>query len=317
MIRLYFSLIVCFSLLVFSVLDLCNSYHSVKIFEEHRQYTAFQNVDGQILQWRAMPFGLASALVTFSVLMAYVLQGTIGKFAQNYLDDILIYSDSEEGHLIHIQLILQHLADAELKVSIEKCVWVTEVSFLGHVVLSKGLLPKPSNVDKIINLEPPKDLKGLCSLYGILSYYQKFQANFVTIVEPLTCLMHRNSKFVWSAECQAAFEKLQDALIQPPILCYPLFTQKFTLACDTSLVGAGAVLSQEHEGNLHLIAYASKLFNKAYRVYSASKCELAAVVWAVRHFHVYLQGSTFTLQCDHRALSFLTKSISPNAKLQR
>ena len=112
--------------------------------------------------------------------MAHVLQGTIGKFAQNYLDDILIYSDSEESHLLHIQLILQHLDDAELKVSIAKCVWATsEVSFLGYVVVSrKGLLSKPSNVDKIMKLEPPKDLKELRSLYGILSYYRKFQANF-------------------------------------------------------------------------------------------------------------------------------------------
>ena len=228
----------------FSVLDLRNAYHSVEIFEEHRQYTAFQNVDGQILQWRAMPFGLASAPATFSVLMAHVLQGTIGKFAQNCLDDILVYSDSKESHLLHIQLIIKLLSDAELKVSIEKCVWATsEVSFLGHVVSSKGLLPKPSTVDKIINLEPPKDLKGLRSLYGILSYYRKFQANFATIAEPLTRLMRKNSKFVWSAECQAAFEKLRDALVQPPILRYPLFTQKFTLACDASLVGAGAVLS--------------------------------------------------------------------------
>ena len=82
-------------------------------------------------------------------------------------------------------------------------------------------------------------------------------------------------------------------------------------------MGAGTVLSQEHEGNLHPIAYVSKLFNKAERAYSASKRELAAVVWAVRHFHVYLQGYTFALQCNHGALSFLTKSIRPNARLQR
>ena len=93
-----------------------DAYHSIAIFDEHRKYTAFQNVDGQILHWVALPFGLASAPATFSILMAHVLQGTIGQFAQNYLDDILIYSDSEAEHLQHIKEILQRLAAAELKV---------------------------------------------------------------------------------------------------------------------------------------------------------------------------------------------------------
>ena len=80
------------------------------------------------------------------------------------------------------------------------------------------------------------------------------------------------------------------------------------MATDASLVGTGAVLSQEHEGELHPVAYASKLFNKAERAYSASEQELAAVVWAVRHFNVYLQAIPFILLCDHKALSFLTKA---------
>ena len=73
-------------------------------------------------------------------------------------------------------------------------------------------------------------------------------------------------------------------------------------------MGAGAVLSQEHDGNLRPTVCASKLFNKARTdAFCFLNCELVAVVWAVGHFHMYLQGSTFTLQCNHGALSFLTK----------
>jgi hypothetical protein len=79
--------------------------------------------------------------------MANVLQGIIGKYAQNYLDEILIYSDTETEHLKHVEIILGRLGDAELKVSIKKCVWATdEVDFLGHSVGRNGLRPKASNI---------------------------------------------------------------------------------------------------------------------------------------------------------------------------
>ena len=109
---------------------------------------------------------------------------------------------------------------------------------------------------------------------------------------------------------------LRNALIKPSILQYPDFNKQFFLVTDASLVGTGAVLSQEHKGELHPVVYASKLFNIAERAYSASEQELA-VVWAVRHFNVYLQATPFILQCDQKALSFLTKATSPIARLQR
>ena len=159
---------------IFTVMDLRDAYHSTAVFDKHRRYTAFQKVDGQILHWVALPFGLVSAPATFSILMAHVLQGTIGQFAQNYLDDILIYSNSEAKHLQHIKEILLRLAAAKLKVSVEKCVWATtEVGFLGHVISKEGLRPKPENLEKIIKLTPPTTVKGLRSVCGILSYYRK------------------------------------------------------------------------------------------------------------------------------------------------
>ena len=81
-----------------------------------------------------------------------MLQGTTGQFAQNYLDDILIYSDSEAEHLQHIKGILQRLAAAELKVSVEKCVWAaTEVGFLGHVISMEGHRPNLKTSKRLEN----------------------------------------------------------------------------------------------------------------------------------------------------------------------
>ena len=155
----------------FTVLDLRDAYHSIEIYSPHRKCTAFQNVDGQILQWVALPFGLSAAPATFSILMAHILQGAIGKFAHNYLDDILIYSDTEEQHLRDIDNILQRLVAANLKISSEKCIWAAEtVDFLGHSVSKEGLRPKAENVNKIRKLQPLKDVKGVRNVYGILSY---------------------------------------------------------------------------------------------------------------------------------------------------
>ena len=111
---------------------------------------------------------------------------------------------------------------------------------------------------------------------------------------------------------------MKQILLTPPVLTFPDFNKKFVLSTDASNYAAGAILSQKDEqGHLHPIAYASKPFSKTERSASISEKELAAVVFGVQHFSIYLLAKEFVLQTDHKGLSFLMKSNSPNAKLQR
>lgn len=113
----------------------------------------------------------------------------------------------------------------------------------------------------------------------------------------------------WSRECQNAFEALKQTLTSPPVLAYPVYTQPFIVEVDASNEGLGAVLSQEQDGKVRPIAYASRSLRGAERNmenYSSRKLELLALKWAVTEkFREYLTSSTFTVLTDNNPLTYL------------
>lgn len=77
----------------------------------------------------------------------------------------------------------------------------------------------------------PKQVRGFV---GLCSYYRKFVKGFGQIARPLHKLCEKGSKFVWTDECEIAFNQLKCALTSPPILAYPLPNCKFILDTDAS-----------------------------------------------------------------------------------
>ena len=103
----------------------------------------------------------------------------------------------------------------------------------------------------------PKDAKELRSITSLAGYYRRFILGFSQVAAPLFAILETNSQFVWSAECQGAFDELKYRLITSPVLVFPQFEHMFKLATYASNVGLGAVLFQEYNGRKHNIAYAS------------------------------------------------------------
>ena len=153
---------------------------------------------------------------------------------------------------------------------------------------------------------------------GLCSCYCRFVKDYAKIAYPLNRILCKDQKFNWTKECQTSFDLLKQILLTPPVLTFPDFNKTFILSTDASNYVTGAILSQKDEqGYLHPIAYASKPFSKTERSASISEKELATIVFGVQHFSIYLLAKEFVLQTDHKGLSFLMKSNSPNAKLQR
>lgn len=108
---------------------------------------------------------------------------------------------------------------------------------------------------------------------------------------------------VWDDKCEAAFQKANELLITAPLLCPPDLTKDFFLWTDASGLGFEAVLEQVREdGYCHPVAYASHQTNAAEAKYAPTELEVAALVYAVTHFEVYLLGNNFTPYTDHQAL---------------
>ncbi|KAL5011240.1 hypothetical protein ScPMuIL_011677, partial [Solemya velum] len=116
--------------------------------------------------------------------------------------------------------------------------------------------------------------RELMRFLGMAGYYRKFCQNFSVIAAPLTALLKKNVKFVWSDECKSAFEKLKAILSNSPVLTAPDFNKQFKLFVDASDIGVGAVLMQEDSEQIdHPICYFSKKFDKHQRNYSTIEKE--------------------------------------------
>jgi hypothetical protein len=136
--------------LVFSKVDLYSGYHQIKIRPEDIPRTAFSTRYG-LYEYLVMSFGLTNAPTHFMHLMNSVFMPELDKFVMVFIDDILIYSKSEEEHAQHLQVILQRLRDYQLYAKFSKCAfWLKEVPFLRHVISAEGITVDPSKVQEVL-----------------------------------------------------------------------------------------------------------------------------------------------------------------------
>lgn len=140
------------------------------------------------------------------------------------------------------------------------------------------------------------------SFLGLCSYGRRFVREFAKIARPLHALCEKNSKFLWSADCQTSFDQLKQNLTESPILSYPLPDISFILDTDASDKAVGSVLSQVQDGSEKVIAYMSKAVNKHERQYCVTRKELLAVVKALKAFHSYLYGQKVLLSTDNASI---------------
>jgi len=166
---------------VFTTLDLYSGYHQILMDEESIEVTSFTTKFGNY-QFKVMPFGLTGAPATFQREMNRILFPLIGKCVFNFIDDILIYSKTEEEHLEHVRQVFDILNQHKLKVNIEKCTFMQpEVEVLGHKVSAEGLSPLDNKIKAIKEWKPPTTVHELRSFLGAIGYYRDFIDEYAKI----------------------------------------------------------------------------------------------------------------------------------------
>ncbi|KAI2664186.1 Retrovirus-related Pol polyprotein [Labeo rohita] len=284
---------------VFSTLDLNSGYWQVRMEKDSQDKTAFICNQG-LFHFKAMAFGLKNAPATFQRLMERVLGELQRKNCLVYLDDIIIYSPSVEQHFLDIQAVLDKLKEAHLTVNMKKTHFFrSSLKFLGHIVSAEGIQADPEKTRAVQEFPVPRNIKEVQQFLGMAGWYHRFVPCFSQVAEPLNALKRKGVKFVWSAQCQDAFNTLKQLLVSPPVLGHPNLNLPFVVYTDASEIGLGAVLVQQTGlGTEEVLAYASRTLNQAEKNYSTTEQECLAVKpntrlirWALR-----LQEFNFTVE---------------------
>ena len=151
-------------------------------------------------------------------LMNRVFQPYVDQFVVVFVDDILIYSQSEVEHEDHLRIILRLLRDHQLYAKFSKCeFWLTEVGFLGHVVSTSGVSVNLGNVEAVMSWQKPKSVFEIRSFLSLAGYYRRFIEDFSRLAAPMTRLTQKEVKFVWDDSCERAFQELNRRLTSTPI----------------------------------------------------------------------------------------------------
>lgn len=301
----------------FSTIDLVSAFWQVPLTPEAAEKTAFSSKSGHY-QFKVMPFGLINAPTFFCKLMHSILHELLGLGVLIYLDDIVVYSNTEEEHLKRLRELLEKLQQANLKIKLAKSKFAqSEIKFLGYKINETGLTVDPDRKKAIQNLPTPTNKDQLRSFLGALNYFRNFMAYYARIAEPLYMLLRKNVEFKWTDQQESALRTLKAKLLEPPILIYPNYTKQFYLCTDACDTGVGTVLLQEKNDKLHPISYASKTLSETERRYSTTKKEALALLFGLKQYRFILLGYPVTVFTDHQPLIMLFRKTLPQGSLGR
>ena len=180
----------------FCTMDLKSGFWQVKMSEESHQYTAFTVGSMDVYEFLRMPYGLCNAPATFQHLMQNCLGELNLQFTLIYLDNVIIYSRTQEDHLTCLQAVLDCFTHHRLKLKRSKCHFFKEkITYLGHEISAKGMLPGQEGIQKIANMGPSTTVTGIRKFVGAVGYFRHFIKNFSCIARLLDDLTScENSK---------------------------------------------------------------------------------------------------------------------------
>jgi hypothetical protein len=191
---------------IFSKIDLRSDYHQVRIREEYINKITFRMRYGNY-EFTVVPFGLSNSPTIFMCLMNAVFREYLDKFVIVFLDDILVYSKSDEEHKKKLRMVLQVLRKHRLYAKISKFIFYQKkIHYLGHIISTKGIEVNPEKIEAIRGWPMPNTVTEVISFMGLADYYQIFIKGFSNIPSPITSLKKKGAKFEWNSNCEESFQ---------------------------------------------------------------------------------------------------------------
>ncbi|KAF5701029.1 reverse transcriptase domain-containing protein [Fusarium globosum] len=304
----------------FTALDLKAAYNLIRIKEGDEWKTAFRTKYG-LFEYLVMPFGLTNAPAVFQRMITNVLREYLDIFVVCYLDDILIFSDTEEEHTEHVHKVLKALQDANMLVEPTKSHFhQNQVTYLGHEISYNEIRMDRRKIAAVAEWKPPESVKEVQSFLGFANYYRRFIKNFSKIAIPLTELTKKDTPFRWNSKAQQAFEQLKEAITSEPVLIMFNPDRQVELETDASDFALGGQVGQRDDNKvLHPIAFYSYKMHGAELNYPIYDKEFLAIVNCFKEFRHYLRGSKHPVKVftDHKNIAYFATTQELNRRQLR
>ncbi|XP_046142815.1 uncharacterized protein K02A2.6-like [Osmia bicornis bicornis] len=285
----------------FTKIDLRQAYLQLEVREEDQALLTLNTPWGLYKPTRLM-YGIASAPAIWQREIENILKGIPGVTV--FLDDIKITGTSDAEHLHRLELVFQRLNEYNIKINLEKSTFFTnQIKYCGYIIDKNGIHKDSEKIEAIEKMPTPRNVSEVRSFIGFVNYYGRFIKNLSSILHPLNKLLHKESKFICSKECEVAFRNAKRTFQSNEILAHYDPKLPLILATDASSYGVGAVLSHVYpDGSERVIQYASSTLNDTQKKYAQIDKEAYSIIFGVKKFHQYLYGNKFTLYTDHRPL---------------
>ena len=305
----------------FAVLDLTQGFYQAAISIESRPITAFRTTKG-LYQWKRLPMGLKGAPSYFQhAMQTKVLGDIMYKMCEVYLDDIIVYAQSETELLQHLRQVFIRLERFNITLNPAKVrVGMKSIEYLGHKIDSEGLSFSREKLDDVWQTPLPTTKKALKSFLGLCVQFHEHVLNYSTIVAPLHKLLpnyekkHANHPIEWTEETRKTFADVQKAVNECPKIFFPDRNAPIYLHTDASAYGIGGYLFQKIEEKEVPIMFLSKALNTTERKWSVYEKEGYAIFYSFMKMEHLLRDTHFVLRTDHKNLTFINTDMRDKVK---
>jgi len=209
----------------FAKLDLTNGYHQMPLAKESQKYTAFTCNRG-IFHWTRVAMGLKNSAAYFQKVMSEeVLAGLVQHICELYIDDCIIFADTEKELLNRVRKIMQRCKAFNIIINPAKChIGLSEIEILGHTINREGITFSPERLAQVAEIPLPATGTKMLSFLGIINYFRDHIRDYSGLTDPLRALASRypGSKRIteWTAEGTAAFQKAKETVLSlQPLYC--------------------------------------------------------------------------------------------------
>ena len=305
-----------------STIDLRSGYHHIPIAEEDCHKSAFVCEYGKF-EFKRTSFGISTCPDYLKSLMNKLFFDC-DSFCIVYMDDLLVFSESEEEHLKHLEIIFEKFRNADLKLKLSKCqFWKKEIEYLGHLVSQEGIKVMPDKINTVLRIKPLSNIKEAKSALGIMGYVASFIPMYSEVVPHINRLTRKNVPFVWDQKCQNSLDLVKEILTSPTILVYPDPNEKYHLFMDTSNFTWSVALTQERviqtlkgkESKFLPIAFHSGTFQGSEVNWAAFQKEAAAIHRGIKQLSFYLYEADVVVHSDHKPLAKFIDGMTKNNKV--